>query len=322
MLSKIPVPPGNVFRIAAENPDAAAAAEAYEQTLQKFFALQPGQFPVFDLILLGMGPDGHTASLFPSTAGLQEKSRLVIANWVEKFKTSRITLTLPVLNAARCVAFLVSGTDKAPALHAVLEERCPGRAVSFKAGSADGWEADLAGRPGRGQRTFNQELSSGKPNPASRRFPSGLCRARARNSRTRWRECSNSWMSAQTSACHPLSWAADSPQVAQRVCRVTGIGLDSDRRGPGQFHKDAADFLNLFVLAENVLVAQQVPEAEFLGFRLGFGAGVKRAVLRPQLFGGVTRHPENLFVGHRGFALGLRSRLVAAVEPALADQLR
>ena len=132
LLSKVPVPPGNVFRIAAENPDAASAAEAYQKTLQKFFALQPGQFPVFDLILLGMGPDGHTASLFPNTAGLQEKSRLVIANWVEKFKTSRITLTLPVLNAARCVTFLVSGTDKAPALHAVLDSDAPGEQYPSK----------------------------------------------------------------------------------------------------------------------------------------------------------------------------------------------
>ena len=125
MLSKIPVAAGNVFRIAAENPDAAAAAEAYEQTLRKFFALESGRFPRFDLILLGMGPDGHTASLFPSTAALQEKSRLVVANWVDKLKASRLTLTLPVLNAARCVAFLVSGTDKASVLRAVLEENVP-----------------------------------------------------------------------------------------------------------------------------------------------------------------------------------------------------
>ena len=125
MLSKIPVAAGNVFRIPAENPDAAAAAEAYEQTLRKFFQLEPGQVPVFDLILLGMGPDGHTASLFPGTAGLHEKSRLVIANWVDKLKASRLTLTLPVLNAARCVAFLVSGTDKAAVLRTVLEEDAP-----------------------------------------------------------------------------------------------------------------------------------------------------------------------------------------------------
>jgi 6-phosphogluconolactonase len=125
MLSKIPVAAGNVFRIKAENPDAAAAAEDYEQTLQKFFALEPGQFPRFDLILLGMGPDGHTASLFPGTAALQEKAQLVVANWVEKMKTHRITLTLPVLHAARCVTFLVSGTDKATVLRAVLEENVP-----------------------------------------------------------------------------------------------------------------------------------------------------------------------------------------------------
>ena len=122
MLSKVPVPPGNVFRVKTENPDAAAAAEDYEKTIRKFFVLEPGQFPRFDLILLGMGPDGHTASLFPGTTALQEKSRLVVANWVEKMKTHRISLTLPVLNAARCVTFLVSGTDKAPALKAVLEE--------------------------------------------------------------------------------------------------------------------------------------------------------------------------------------------------------
>ncbi|HET7890715.1 MAG TPA: 6-phosphogluconolactonase [Candidatus Sulfotelmatobacter sp.] len=125
MLSKIPVAAANVFRIPAENPDAEAVAEAYEVTLKTFFALQPGQPPRFDLILLGMGPDGHTASLFPGTAALQEKKRLVVANWVEKLKTHRITLTLPVLNAAHCVTFLVSGTDKAAVLRTVLEEDAP-----------------------------------------------------------------------------------------------------------------------------------------------------------------------------------------------------
>jgi 6-phosphogluconolactonase len=121
LLSKVAIPPANIFRIPAENPDASAAAEAYEQTLIKFFEVGPGEVPRFDLILLGMGPDGHTASLFPETAVLQENSRLVVANWVEKLKTHRITFTLPLLNAARSVAFLVSGTDKAAVLHEVLE---------------------------------------------------------------------------------------------------------------------------------------------------------------------------------------------------------
>lgn len=132
MLSKVPVPQENIFRVPAENPDAAAAAEAYDQTLRKFFALDPGQLPLFDLILLGLGPDGHTASLFPGTAALQEKSKLVVANWVEKFNTYRITFTIPVLNTGRRVAFLVSGTDKAPALQAVLQSDAPGEQYPAK----------------------------------------------------------------------------------------------------------------------------------------------------------------------------------------------
>jgi 6-phosphogluconolactonase len=152
MLSKIPVAAGNVFRVEAENPDAAAAAEAYDQTLRKFFAVEPGQTPRFDLILLGMGPDGHTASLFPGTAALQEKSQLVVANWVEKFKTHRITFTLPVLNAARAVAFLVSGTDKAEALKAVLESDAPGEQYPSKLVRPDDgkliWMVDRAAASG------------------------------------------------------------------------------------------------------------------------------------------------------------------------------
>ena len=132
MLSKVPVPPANVFRVEAENPDASAAAAAYDQTLRKFFQLDASGVPRFDLILLGMGPDGHTASLFPGTEGLKEKSRLVIANWVEKLKTHRLSFTLPVLNAAHTVAFLVSGTDKAPALNAVLEGNEPGEQYPSK----------------------------------------------------------------------------------------------------------------------------------------------------------------------------------------------
>jgi 6-phosphogluconolactonase len=126
LLSKTPVPAENVFRVPAENPDASRAAEAYEQTLRKFFSPPPGQFPRFDLVLLGMGPDGHTASLFPGIPALKEKSRWVVADWVEKFKTDRITLTLPVLNNAAVVMFLVSGQDKASVLKEVLKGKQPG----------------------------------------------------------------------------------------------------------------------------------------------------------------------------------------------------
>ena len=120
MLSKVPVPRENVFRVPAENPDASAAAYAYEQTLQKFFHLKKGEFPSFDLVLLGMGPDGHTASLFPHTSALHDQMRLVAANWVEKFKTYRITFTYPVINHAGWVIFLVAGVEKQEVLREVL----------------------------------------------------------------------------------------------------------------------------------------------------------------------------------------------------------
>jgi len=121
LLSLAPVPAQNIHRVIAEEPDAALAAEKYEQELQTFFELKAGQLPRFDCILLGMGPDGHTASLFPGTEALHETKRLVAANWVEKFKTYRITLTVPVLNHADLVVLLVSGADKAEALKEVLQ---------------------------------------------------------------------------------------------------------------------------------------------------------------------------------------------------------
>ena len=118
MLSKAPIPSANVHRIESELPDAYEVAKKYEQTLHDFFR----QTPRFDLVLLGMGPDGHTASLFPGTDALSERQHLVVANWVEKLKEYRITLTLPVLNNAACVVFLVSGAEKAETLRAVLEK--------------------------------------------------------------------------------------------------------------------------------------------------------------------------------------------------------
>ena len=121
LLARVPVPPENVHRIPAENPDATQAAEEYAKGLREFFRLEAGQFPRFDLILLGMGADGHTASLFPGTTAVFEETSLVVAPWIEKFKAFRITLTPPVLNHAACVIFLVSGEEKAETLRAVLQ---------------------------------------------------------------------------------------------------------------------------------------------------------------------------------------------------------
>jgi 6-phosphogluconolactonase len=121
MLSRAPVPVLNVHRILAELPDASQAADEYERTLQEFFKLADGQFPRFDLVLLGMGADGHTASLFPGTQALHEECRLVVSSWVEKLGAERITMTAPVLNNAACVVFLVQGEEKAAVLKAVLE---------------------------------------------------------------------------------------------------------------------------------------------------------------------------------------------------------
>jgi 6-phosphogluconolactonase len=121
MLGKAPVDPKQVHRIKGEKRDAAQAAEEYEQDLRASFRLQAGEFPLFDLVLLGMGPEGHTASLFPGTKALKEERRLVVSNWVGKLFTDRITLTPPVLNNAARVIFMAHGAEKAPALKAVLE---------------------------------------------------------------------------------------------------------------------------------------------------------------------------------------------------------
>jgi 6-phosphogluconolactonase len=121
MFSKAGLEPGHVFRIKGESSDADQVAAQYEEDLRSFFALSGSQIPRFDLIMLGMGPDGHTASLFPGTKALDEEKRLVAANWIEKFNSYRITMTAPILNNAASVLFLAHGADKAAALKAVLE---------------------------------------------------------------------------------------------------------------------------------------------------------------------------------------------------------
>ena len=121
LLSKVPIPPDNVHRMRAENPDAQRAADEYAWTLRSAFDLDESEWPRFDLVLMGIGDDGHTASLFPGSEAVRERSRLVIAPWVEKLHTWRITLTAPVFNRARLALFLVSGEKKADALKAALE---------------------------------------------------------------------------------------------------------------------------------------------------------------------------------------------------------
>jgi len=138
LLSHVPIPSEQVFRIEGEL-SAGDAATRYEAVLREQFRLSPGEVPQFDLILLGMGPDGHTASLFPGTPAVAESKKLVAAPWVEKLRTHRVTMTPPVLNAAKHVVFLISGEDKAKALQAVLEgpadpARYPAQVVNPRAG--------------------------------------------------------------------------------------------------------------------------------------------------------------------------------------------
>lgn len=123
LLDKVPVPAANVRRFPTENQDADEVARQYEETMRAFFPLSAGQFPRFDLVLLGLGADGHTASLFPGNKALHEKQRLVVATRVAGLNANRITLTAPVFNSASCVIFLVSGADKAAALKAVVAGR-------------------------------------------------------------------------------------------------------------------------------------------------------------------------------------------------------
>jgi 6-phosphogluconolactonase len=118
LLSMVPVPRENILRIPAEDEDHERAAAIYSETLQTFFAEeQPG----FDLVFLGMGADGHTASLFPGTTALCADGGVAAANYVDKLQSWRITLTADAINRARNVIFLVAGADKAPALKEVIQ---------------------------------------------------------------------------------------------------------------------------------------------------------------------------------------------------------
>jgi 6-phosphogluconolactonase len=153
LLEPLGVAQERIHRILGEGPDRAEAARAYQAELARVLDADPGgPPPALDVVLLGMGADGHTASLFPGTVALGEQRRWVVANPVPALGQERITLTFPVLNAGRAVRMLVSGPDKAPALAAVLEgprdpERYPAQLVAPGAGGLV-WHVDAAAASG------------------------------------------------------------------------------------------------------------------------------------------------------------------------------
>ena len=117
-LDRVDIPDANIHPVPTEEPDPADAARKYEGHLTEFFQTTRGEFPVLDLILLGMGDDGHTASLFPHTEALKVADRLITVG--NKDGTPRITFTAPLINKARCVMFIVAGDNKRPALAQVF----------------------------------------------------------------------------------------------------------------------------------------------------------------------------------------------------------
>jgi 6-phosphogluconolactonase len=119
MLDKVPLPDANIHRMEGEL-DPEEAASRYESEIRNAFRLEGAETPTFDLILLGLGPDGHTASLFPHTDGLHEMARICIANHVLQKETWRVTLTWPVIVQGREVAFLIEGQEKASMVRTVF----------------------------------------------------------------------------------------------------------------------------------------------------------------------------------------------------------
>lgn len=146
LLARVPIPPENVHRIEGLG-DAAANASSYESALRGLFG-EEVEWPRLDHVLLGMGDDGHTASLFPGTTVLDEQRLWVAPNWVEKLGAWRVTLTAPAINAARHVTFLVNGSGKAERVREVLKgERDPSRLPSQLIRPHDGtleWFVDRA----------------------------------------------------------------------------------------------------------------------------------------------------------------------------------
>lgn len=156
LLDRVPLPEENFHRIAAERDDRDGAAREYAAELERVLGPRAGEWPRLDLVFLGMGADGHTASLFPASPGLEERKLWVRPNYSPALGKLRMTLTFPVLNAAREVIFLVSGEDKAETLWQVLEGP-PGKFPAQRIHPVDGrlsWFVDktaarLLTRPAR-----------------------------------------------------------------------------------------------------------------------------------------------------------------------------
>ncbi len=123
LLAHVPISVAQIHRVPTELGDPATVAATYEAEIRNFFKLSPNEWPRFDLVLLGLGADGHIASLFPGKPAVEETQRLVVATSPGSLPphVDRVTLTLPVLNAARAVAFIVKGANKAPVLRAARE---------------------------------------------------------------------------------------------------------------------------------------------------------------------------------------------------------
>ncbi len=158
LLTRVPIPPDHVhaYKTVGLDPDPAAAA--YEQEVRRVLRASDTDIPSFDLIFLGMGPDGHTASLFPGTEALTVTDRLVVANFVPKVNMWRLTFTYPLLNAGRTVMFLVQGDDKKQRVREILGgssdlpaagvQPSPGHAVwLLDPSAASEYNAAVAARP-------------------------------------------------------------------------------------------------------------------------------------------------------------------------------
>jgi 6-phosphogluconolactonase len=148
LLDKIGIPEENIHPIPTGKSTPSISAEAYEEDLKIFFKLRLGQFPEFDLILLGIGEDGHTASLFPASPVLNEWNRLAVAVMLDEIRHHRITLTLPVINHAKHAVFLVSGKNKAAVFEKVVNKKDPSLPASMV-------------NPGKGTLLFLSDLEAG-----------------------------------------------------------------------------------------------------------------------------------------------------------------